>query len=633
VTSKDNRIVDKSRRDSSDTLKALKKNIIKRAVLCVITIVLTLILLFSLTLAWSTNVVHTGGLSFKTEKWSFSGDITVFGDTYEIAPGDEGLVSMRLANNGESVVAAGVTVSKKQMSESMQKRIYFYVEDSAVRNGELTERVWVAQTGGYTYTLFPNSELIINETEQNAPALRWEWVYDVLGYYVTGTYDGVNMQISDYIRPVVYDFDFASTTFDENGRLLTVDGYKTTEEFIAELSASDGYSGEISYEGVTADGYYPVSVDIGGKGIWLYLCSYPEIVAAMEEDTYMGSNAEEITCRAIVNVTGQNVNEEDVVVDSEEKLAVALMDPVGAIIRLSGDMTLENTLVLPENKSAMIDLGGHTLTTQAETAFDVGENATLSLLNGGIRGTDTTVSAIEACGADVTLSGVVVDNVEEGIVISDNEGSGADSKIHLVGCNITADQNGIVFYGNGDATAANSSLVINNCTVTGVNYAGVICNGTHWGTSVRITDSTVSGYYTAIYHPGKNSIMNIENSLLTGWTGIAVKGGSVNIVSSVIRGTGDALEPTYSVNGWTDTGDGVYLEANYEWNTEINISGDCLVTSTNSEAVRMFAPDAENAKITVSGGRYSTDISQYLADGYTLSEIEGGFIVNAPVTE
>ena len=633
MTSKDNRIVDKSRRDSSDTLKALKKNIIRRAVLCVITIVLTLILLFSLTLAWSTNVVHTGGLSFKTEKWSFSGDITVFGDTYEIAPGDEGLVSMRLANDGESVVAAGVTVSKKQMSESMQKRIYFYVEDSAVRNGELTERVWVASTGGYTYTLFPNSMLIINDTEQNAPALRWEWVYDVLGYYVMGTHDGVNMQISDYIRPVEYDFDFASTTFDENGRLLTVDGYKTAEEFIAELSANDGYSGEIQYSGVTADGYYPVSVDLNGKGIWLYLCTYSEVIAAMEEDTYMGESAEEITCRAIVNVTGQNVNEEDVVVDSEEKLAAALMNPVGAIIRLSGDMTLENTLTLAENKSAMIDLGGHTLTSSADAIFDVGENATLSLLNGEVRGTDVTTAALKVTGADVTLSGIVVNNVEEGVIVADNKSDGADSRIHLIGCNITAKEDGIILYGNGNASEANTSLVVNNCTIVGENYSGIICNGTYWGTTVRITDSEISGYYTAIYHPQKNSIMNIETSLLTGWTGIAVKGGIVNIESSVIRGTGESFEPTYSLSGWTDTGDGVYLEANYEWSTEVNLTGSCTVASAYGEAVRMFSPDAENAKITVSGGTYSTDVSQYLAEGCTVSETEGGFAVNAPVTE
>ena len=127
--------------------------------------------------------------------------------------------------------------------------------------------------------------------------------------------------------------------------------------------------------------------------------------------------------------------------------------------------------------------------------------------------------------------------------------------------------------------------------------------------------------------------MNIETSLLTGWTGIAVKGGTVNIESSVIRGTGESFEPTYSLSGWTDTGDGVYLEANYEWSTEVNLTGSCTVTSAYGEALRMFSPDAENAKITVSGGTYSTDVSQYLAEGCTVSETEGGFAVNAPVTE
>ena len=278
----------------------------------------------------------------------------------------------------------------------------------------------------------------------------------------------------------------------------------------------------------------------------------------------------------------------------------------------------------------MIDLGGHTLVSSAETVFEVGVNSSLSILNGEIRGSDSTVAAVSASGADVTLSGVVINNVDEGVVVKDNtNGESADSKIHLVGCDITAREDGVILYGNGDASEADTSLVVNNCTIRGENYAGIICNGTYWGTTVRITDSTVSGYYTAIYHPQRNSILNIETSLLTGWTGIAVKGGTVNIDSCVIRGTGEAYEPTYSTSGWTDTGDGVYLEANYEWTTEINISGNTTVTSEYSEAVRKFAYDAENASITISGGNYSSDVSQYLAEGCTLSENEGTFTVIA----
>lgn len=634
VTSSDKGKVDKTRCDGIDALKALKKNIIIRAVLCVATIALTLVLLFSLTLAWSTNVVHTGGLSFKAEKWSFSGDITVFEGLHEIAPGDVGKVSMRLANDGESVVAAGVTVSKRQMSEAMQKRIYFYVEDGAVRNGELTQRVYVSNTGGYTYTIFPHSELIVNEQEQNVPALCFEWVYDVLGYYVSGTYDGEQVVVNDYIRPVVYDFDVTSTTFDVNGRLETLDGYKGVREFISELSVNDGYLGEINYDGVTADGYYPVSVDINGKGIWLYLCNYYEIIENMEADTIMGSDPDGVTCRAVINVTGQNVNEEDIVVDGEEDLIQALMDPTGAIIRLSRDIVLEEPLSLAQNKAAMIYLCGHTIVSNADTIVEVGTNAILNILDGELRGGGTTNAAVKLSGADVTLSGVVISNVNEGVMIEDNKNNiGADSKVHLVGCNISAKEDGIILYGNGDGSATNTSLIINNCTIVGDGYSGLICNGAYFGTSIEIIDSRIGGYYTAIYHPQKDSEMNIRNSVLTGWTGIAVKGGTVNIDGSMISGTGELREPAYDSSGWTDTGDGVYLEANYDCNTRIAISGDCIVTSTHGEAVRQFEDDKENAEIVISGGYYSSDISRYLADGYAVTESDGGFVVSADLSE
>ena len=623
----------KPRHERFGVLKALQKNITLRAGLCIVTIALTVLLLFALTLAWSTNVVQTDGLVFTTEKWNFNGQITVYGDTPSIAPGDTGLVSMRLRNDGETVVAAGVTVSKAQMSEAMRRRIYFYVDDEVVRNGETVKRAYVGATGGYTYTLFPGSEMIVNEETAELPALHWEWVYDVLGYYVSGTLDPSTkaVAISDYIRPVVYDYDPMKTTFDAQGFLTTVDGTKTTSEFLSELSASDGYEGMIDPSKRTAMGYYPVSVDENGNGVWLYLCKRLEIVANTEEDTALGTAEPPVTCTAIVRITGWNVNADTVVVDSETKFREALSQSQNGIIQLSGDVTVSEVLTMATGTRVMLDLNGHTLTSSAKNVFVAEPDSVLQIMNGAIRGGSDTDTAIRSVGADVTLSGVTVENVKNGVNVYDYEGAEpVDSRIHLVDSRVTASSIGVMIRGNGNTSAERTVVIVEGCEINGTGYAGISGNGTYYGTDIRITDSTVSGFYTAVYHPQKESVLTVENSTLSGWTGMAIKGGTVHVTDSTVNGTGAAGEPAYNLSGWTDTGDGIYLEANYEWLTEIYISGaKTKVTSANAQAVRKFEEDVTHASITVSDGSFSSNVSAYLAEGVQVRESEGRFLVGA----
>ena len=157
MTTKDNRKNNKPRRDSSDALKAIKKNIIIRGRLCIITVALTGVLLFAVTLAWSNNILNTSDLTFKAKKWNFEGTIEIFDNVDAIAPGDSGMVLMRISNKGETAASATVSVSKSQMSGAMQTRMYFYVNDRVVRNGEVVDKIYLSASGGYTYTLFPSS--------------------------------------------------------------------------------------------------------------------------------------------------------------------------------------------------------------------------------------------------------------------------------------------------------------------------------------------------------------------------------------------------------------------------------------------------------------------------------------------
>ena len=88
-----------SRQDRDGRLRGLKKRIVIRVALIVVTVLLAAVLLFSLTAAWFVNVVGTGGLSFVAKKWDFNGDIHVDATGIRMSPGDDGIVKMTISND------------------------------------------------------------------------------------------------------------------------------------------------------------------------------------------------------------------------------------------------------------------------------------------------------------------------------------------------------------------------------------------------------------------------------------------------------------------------------------------------------------------------------------------------------
>ena len=285
-------------------VEMVRKRMYRQAALTVMTIILTVVMLFAMTSAWYTNVVQTGGLTFEAESWGFEGKITVANEAVIASPGDDGIVDLTVENDNDSVSTVSVNVYKSEMTEEMQKRLYFYVDTRMNRNGETMERVYLNRFEGYTYNMFNNSQLTLTKEFSNGPVIKWEWVYDVLGYYVIGkpyeviitdnggieNEDGTatqtenqtviqKMDIREYLRPIIYDFDEATTVINTEGESITVeletiDGVLTPEEFLAELSKTDGYEGVIdTSKGPTCNNYYPVEVDAEGYGVYAYLCN------------------------------------------------------------------------------------------------------------------------------------------------------------------------------------------------------------------------------------------------------------------------------------------------------------------------------------------------------------------------
>ena len=137
----------RSRTESSSDarLAAAKRNIYAQSIGLVVFIVLvTGTLLFAVTTAWYTNTITAGGLTFKAEAWGFNGSVSVSEDAIEAAPGDEGFVELRVENSSDIASSIGVSITKQYMEETqMQKRIYFYIDKSAVVNGEAVDKIYL----------------------------------------------------------------------------------------------------------------------------------------------------------------------------------------------------------------------------------------------------------------------------------------------------------------------------------------------------------------------------------------------------------------------------------------------------------------------------------------------------------
>ena len=107
---------------------------------------------------------------------------------------------------------------------------------------------------------------------------------------------------------------------------------------------------------------------------------------------------------------------------------------------------------------------------------------------------------------------------------------------------------------------------------------------------------------------------------------MAIKGGRVEVVGSVVRGTGAAQEPGASKSGFTDTGDGIYIETNYDNDIELTISGESVIESIHGRSLQVYEPDATNVVVRIISGIFDqVQPEEYIdadsqQDGRTVTE-------------
>ena len=646
---------------NSAELKKIRRNIYWQAGLAMVTIVLTIVIVFAMTSAWYTNIVQTSGLMFQAEAWSFDGTIVVDDRGIVASPGDEGVIHLEVENSSDSISAVSITASKARMADwEMRKRLYFYVDTQVLRNGETMDRLYLHSLESYTYTLFSQGKLTLTEQIHNDAQLKWQWVYDVLGYYVLCSYNPDTDKITEieYLRPVEYNYDEATTTFRDRPdgsvsmELQTVDGETTVEEYLKQLSETDGYKQDIDFENPVDKGYYPVDVvldkesDDYGYGVYVYLYSFAEIEVATQDDTQLGAAAakaaEEGTAPesypVVLNISAQKNDENVISVSSLAGLNTAMALNTGATLQLTSDITItqENPLVIPQGARVMLDLNGKTIhSTATQHTIKAEPGSFLTMINGNVQGSGTG-NGIYAVGAEVVLSNVQMDQFRNGININDSENNNAlDSRVRIVGCTIEGSSTSVLIYGNGLASVQKSQLIIDNTTLISPSITlsgnGDTTGNGKWGTDIQILnnsqiisrDDYVVG--SGIYHPQKDSILTITDSTVLGYTGICIKGGSVYVDNSTITGYGAQQAPGEFGSGFADTGDAIYIETNYGYEILLEITGNSKLESTHGLSLQVYKPDAKYVTVRIYSGTFDEpQPEEFLDEG---SRLDGNKVV------
>ncbi|MCC8120725.1 MAG: hypothetical protein LIO42_01780 [Oscillospiraceae bacterium] len=277
----------KRQNQSKQQVRRIHRSLFIRAGLAAVLLALLAVMVFTMSVAWYSNVVETQTLTFTAESsMTMEGWITLTDEELKALPGDQGEISFSVKNQDDtrSVTVTALVDKSALEEEEMQQRIYFYVDQSATVNGESVARIYLSSSDSYGWTVLAGQTLEL--PDEDTPALCWQWVNDVLGYYVRLSEDD---QVTEYLRPIEYDYDTA--IFDEDGYLESVvseDGTTTLtlEEFLTQLTETDGYAYEKYEAGYLADenkpGWYCVDPE---EGIWFYLCTEKDILEANTYDT------------------------------------------------------------------------------------------------------------------------------------------------------------------------------------------------------------------------------------------------------------------------------------------------------------------------------------------------------------
>ena len=407
---------------------------------------------------------------------------------------------------------------------------------------------------------------------------------------------------------------------------LTVNGgtfsvkQKYSEEYPDEYVLNcydDNYKNEtasITVNGGIFQGFNPQDCRAEGEGT--DFCSDKCIVTSEEKDG--------ITAYTVAPLTAENAVaqvEGDYFASLDSAFAAA---EEGSTVQLLRNTTYNNRINV--EKDVILDLGGYTLTSETSHSFVVYPSKSFMIQNGTIRNTIGTVVFVLK-GSTITL----------------NENATLECKDGVSGTNNTDEEGGATFNIYGDIQSTDIAVWIqgpkNTVNIDGAdlsaNYFAVYQNGSFGGNTYTIRNSTIfngeeAGPAIYISNSKTNTenenqgwqTLTVEDSTITGPSGIEVKFTNATISNSTITAT--AEEPTFDQynNGSTSGGFAVVATDNTmepndpapEGTIEINGGYYSGLVGLGSIVDLEEYPDFKETTYEILNGHFTSDPSAYLAD-------------------
>ena len=336
--------------------------------------------------------------------------------------------------------------------------------------------------------------------------------------------------------------------------------------------------------------------------------------------------------------------------------AIDAVEREGQVVTLNRDTT-ENVKV-SAGKTLILDLNGHNLTGKADSWALVAEGdltirdskasaegpvvsadyETVTYASGKIESASSGYAVQVQNGGNLVLeSGTVIATKGNGINVLAQQtpnGEVVSSSLTVKGGYVNSEEYGLGAYGNkavlnvsgGVIVADNNAVVAGNGTVNETTNAG--------GTEINLTGGTLIGHITSsgyiacgVYHPqsGKLTISGDVDIYADGGVGVLMRAGTAEITGGTITGTGTAA-------GWVGDNknaipcSGVVYDEAAKYpalasGDKASISGSAVIKATGAgvdSVVVRTSDETKESRMEISGGTFSSDVSDYLAKGFSL---------------
>ena len=280
----------------------------------------------------------------------------------------------------------------------------------------------------------------------------------------------------------------------------------------------------------------------------------------------------------------------------------ALPAAENGVIKLTENVTLTARWEVAANTEITLDLNGYSITSAGQVIMNNGKLTITDNKDGG-KIVSTGSQAIGVGSNSVTnIKKAIVESVE-GAVIT---GRATGATINIYDGTFSASDNAVIA-GNGSDREGTGNTI---------NISGGVFNG----------KITTSGYVACgIYAPWKDNI-NVTGGTfnITGGAGIVARAGNVTVTNAVFNTTGNATGKVGDSRVVVPCSAIVFdSEAAYPALTNTSaISVESGTFTSEADAISVVKPEGEGAaeRVSVTGGTFSTDVTEYLAEGKILQK-------------